>query len=88
VAKTRCGLDSRIYGIWNKTRRIRCTKHETHMEEKRNPYMVLARRPDTKIPLVRPRQSGQSNIKMDLREMGWGGFECEILGLHKVLRDS
>jgi hypothetical protein len=31
-------------------------------------------KPERKRPLGRPRQRSVDNIKMDLREMGWGGM--------------
>jgi hypothetical protein len=32
-------------------------------------------KPERKRPLVRPRCRWEDNIKMDLRERGWGGME-------------
>jgi hypothetical protein len=42
------------------------------MEEKRNAYKVLVGKSEGKIPLARPRHRWEDNIKMDLREIGWG----------------
>jgi hypothetical protein len=42
--------------------------------EKRNAYRVLMGKPEAKRPLGRPRRRWEDNIKMDLREMGWGGM--------------
>jgi hypothetical protein len=36
---------------------------------------MLAGKPDRKIPLGRPRRRWVYNIKMDLREIGWGGMD-------------
>jgi hypothetical protein len=47
-----------------------CSTHE----EKRNAYRVFVGTPEGKIPLGRPRSRWEDNIKMDLREIGWGGM--------------
>jgi hypothetical protein len=33
------------------------------------------RKPERKLPLVRPRRGWEENIKMDLREIGWGSMD-------------
>jgi hypothetical protein len=43
--------------------------------EKRDVYMTLVGRPERKRPLRRPRIRWVDNIKMDLRETGWGGMD-------------
>jgi hypothetical protein len=43
------------------------------MGEKRNAYRVLVGKPEGRRPLRRPRRRWVDNIKMDLREIGWGG---------------
>jgi hypothetical protein len=45
------------------------------MGEGRNVYRVLVGRPEGKRPLGRPRHRWEDGIKMDLREIGWGGVE-------------
>ena len=42
------------------------------MEEGRDVYRVLVRKPEGKRPLGRPRCRWEDNIKMDLEEMGRG----------------
>jgi hypothetical protein len=37
-------------------------------------YRILVGNPEGKIPLGRPRRRCVDNIKMDLREIGWGGM--------------
>jgi hypothetical protein len=43
--------------------------------EKVNAYRILVRKPEGKRPLGRRRRRWVYNIKMDLREMGWGGMD-------------
>jgi hypothetical protein len=43
------------------------------MGEKRNAYRLLVVKPERKRLLRRPRHRWVDNIKMDLREIGWGG---------------
>jgi hypothetical protein len=57
-----------------KSRRMRWTGHILCMIAKRNAYRVLVGKPEGKGPLGRPRHMWEDNIKMDLREMGWGGM--------------
>jgi hypothetical protein len=37
--------------------------------------MILVGNPEGKRPLERPRHGWVDNIKMDLREIGWGGMD-------------
>jgi hypothetical protein len=45
------------------------------MGEKWNAYRILVGKPEGKRPLGRPRRRWEQNIKMDLREIGWGGMD-------------
>jgi hypothetical protein len=45
------------------------------MGDKRNAYRIMAGKPEGKRPLGRTRRRWVDNIKMDLREMGWGGMD-------------
>jgi hypothetical protein len=42
------------------------------MGEMRGAYRALVGKPEGKRPLGRPRHRWENNIKMDLREVGWG----------------
>jgi len=56
------------------------------MEERRNAYNILIWTPEHKGPLVvRPRHTLEDNIRVDLRDIGWGGaywtgFICLKIG--------
>jgi hypothetical protein len=43
--------------------------------EKRKVYRILVGKPEGKRPLGRPRRRWEDNIRMDLREIGWGGMD-------------
>jgi hypothetical protein len=58
-----------------KSRRMRWEGHVARMEEKKNTYRVLVEYPEGKTPLGGPRRRWEDNIKMDLREIGFGGIE-------------
>jgi hypothetical protein len=59
-----------------KSRRMRWTRHVARMGKKRNAYRILVVKPEGKRPLGRPRCRWVDNVKMDLREIGWGGMDC------------
>jgi len=44
------------------------------MGERRSVYRVLVGRPEGKRLLGRPKRRWQTNIKMDLQEVGCGGY--------------
>jgi hypothetical protein len=43
--------------------------------EKMNAYRILLRKPEGERPLGEPRRRWVDNIKIDLREIGWGGMD-------------
>jgi hypothetical protein len=45
------------------------------MGEKRNEYMILVGNLEGKRPLGRQRRRWVNNVKIDLREIGWGGMD-------------
>jgi hypothetical protein len=53
-----------------KSRRMRLAGHVARMMEK-NTYRILVGKLERKRHLGRPRRRWVSNIKMDLREIGW-----------------
>jgi hypothetical protein len=55
-----------------KSRRMRWARHVPYVEEKRNASRILVGKPEGRRPLRRPRRRWVDNIKMDLREIGWG----------------
>jgi hypothetical protein len=51
---------------------MRWVEHVKHMGGTRGTYRVLMGRPEGKRPLGAPRYRWEDNIKMDLKEVGWG----------------
>jgi hypothetical protein len=58
-----------------KSRRMRGAGHVARMGEGRNVYRVLVGKPEGKRQLGRQRRRWKDGIKIDLREIGWGGVE-------------
>jgi hypothetical protein len=54
---------------------MRWAGHAARIEDRRNAYRLLVRKPEGKGPLRRPRRRWVDNIRMDLGEMGWGGVD-------------
>jgi hypothetical protein len=63
-----------------KSRRLRWAGHVAHMGEMRGAYRALVGKPEGRRPLGRPRRRWEDNIKMDLREVGWGGLDWINVG--------
>jgi hypothetical protein len=49
--------------------------HIAGMGEKRNTYRILVGKPEGERPLGKPRCRWEDNIRMDLREIRWGGMD-------------
>ena len=58
-----------------KSRRLGWAVHVARMGERRCAYRVLVRKPERMRLLERPRRRFEDNIKMDVREVGWGGID-------------
>jgi hypothetical protein len=59
-----------------KSRRRKWAGHIARIGEKRKAYRILVVKPEGKRPLGRPRSRWADNIKMNLKETGWGGMDC------------
>jgi hypothetical protein len=57
-----------------KSRRMRLAGHVAHIWKKSNAY-VLVRKLAGETPLGRPRSKWEDNIKLDLKELEWGGMD-------------
>jgi hypothetical protein len=58
-----------------KSRRMRWAGHVACIGEEWIVSRILVRKPKGKRPLSRPRHRWEDGIRMDLREIGWGGVE-------------
>jgi hypothetical protein len=58
-----------------KAKRMRWARHVARMGEVRDAYNILVGRLEGRRPLGRPRRRWEDNIKMDLREIGFGGVD-------------
>jgi hypothetical protein len=58
-----------------KAKRMRWAGHVARMGEVRGAYSILVGRPEGRRPLGRPRRRWEDNIKMDLREIGFGDVD-------------
>jgi hypothetical protein len=72
-----------LYGLYSspsivrvmKARRMRWTGHVARMGEVSGAYNILVGRPEGRRPLGRPRRRWEDNIKIDLRETGFGDVD-------------
>jgi hypothetical protein len=69
------GLYSSPSVIVIKVRRMRWAWHVACMGNVRGAYNILVGRPEGRRPLGRPRCGWEDNIKMDLREIGFGDVD-------------
>jgi hypothetical protein len=58
-----------------KSRRMTWFGHVVLMGENRNAYRIYVGQPEGKRLLGRPRHMWEDNVKMDVREIGWGGMD-------------
>jgi hypothetical protein len=61
-----------------KSKMVGWAGHIARMVDKRNACRNLVGKPEGKRRLGRPRRSWEDNIKMVLREIGWGGMDWMI----------
>jgi hypothetical protein len=57
------------------SRRMRWVRHVARMGAVSGAYNILVGRPEGRRPLGRPRRRWEDNIKMDLRELGFGDVD-------------
>jgi hypothetical protein len=53
------------------------------MGKKKNAYRILVGEPEGKRQLLRPKRRLVDNIKIDLREIGWGGMDWVDVGQNR-----
>jgi hypothetical protein len=58
-----------------KARRMRWAGHVARMGEMKGAYNILVGRPEGRRPLGRHRRRWEDNIKIDLREIGFGDVD-------------
>jgi hypothetical protein len=76
-------LNEELHGLYSspsivrviKTRWMRWAGNVARMGEVRGAYDILVGRPEGRRPLGRPRRRWEDNIKMDLREIGFGDVD-------------
>jgi hypothetical protein len=66
-----------------KSGRMRLAGHVTRMRENGNAYRILVGKLEGKRLLERPRRRCEDNIRMDLREIEWGGKNGIHLGQNR-----
>jgi hypothetical protein len=63
-------IEEKQYGV----PRLKWAGHIACMGVKKNAYRIVVGNPERKRPLI-PRHRRKDNIKLDLREIGWGGVD-------------
>jgi hypothetical protein len=58
-----------------KSRRMRWAGHVARMGEKSNAYRIFVVKPEARRSLGRPSHRWMNNIKIDVRELSWGGMD-------------
>jgi hypothetical protein len=75
-----CECNKELYALYSspdisrviKSRRMRWVGHVGRTGDRRVAYRISVGKPEGRRPLGRPRRRWEDNIKMDLREVGWG----------------
>ena len=63
-----------------KSRRLSWAGHVARMKETRGLYRVMVGKPECKRQLGRPRRRWEDNIKVDIQEVGCGGYGLDRAG--------
>jgi hypothetical protein len=63
------------YSLGDQIKKNKMAWHVACVWDRRGAYWVLVGIPEGGIPFGRPRHRWEDNIKMDLQEMGCGGFQ-------------
>jgi hypothetical protein len=63
------------------SRGLRWAGHVARMGERRGAYRALVGKPEERRPLGRSRRRWEDNIKMDLRQVGWGRGSLDWINL-------
>jgi hypothetical protein len=71
-----------------KARRMRWAGHVARMGEVRGACNILVGKPEGRRPLGRPRRRWKDNIKVDLREIGFGDVDWIRLALEGQVASS
>ena len=58
-----------------RSRRLRWAGRVARMGARRGAYEVLVGKLEGRTPLGKPKRRCENNIKMDLRDVGWGGMD-------------
>jgi hypothetical protein len=58
-----------------KSKRMRWVSHEERMQDMKNVYKILVGKPEGNRPLRRPRHRWEDNTEIDLKEIGWEGWD-------------
>ena len=59
---------------------MRLAGHVARMGKSRGMYRVLMGKPEGRRPPAKPRRRWEDNIKMDLQEVGCGGYGLDRAG--------
>jgi hypothetical protein len=81
-------LNEELYAVYSspniirviKSRRLRWAGHVARVGKRRGAYRALVGKPEGRSLFGRPRRRWEDNIKMDFREIGWGGHGLNVSG--------
>ena len=68
------------YYLSHQMEHMRWEGNVARMGNRRGAYRALVGKPEGKRPLGRPRHTWEDNIKMDLQEVGCGGYGLDRAG--------